>query len=180
MRFLSCSSSFLALLASLVVAPSTHAASCPFTSSFTAAMEVLEQAVPCASASSHKKYVKDAKKAVRSQLSGPCKKLFVKRFINNSTCGRSGFEVCCQVNKKGKDVSKVVKIGKCKGQTCASSPTSVGEGCQSNGTCAPVTTTTSIGGTTTTTGGGATTTTTTSSTTTTTCPASGCVNLNLD
>ena len=104
--------SLIALLALLAIAPSTHAASCPFTSSFAAVMDALERAVPCASASNHMKYVKAAKKAVRSELTGPCKKLFVKRFIVNSTCGRSGFEVCCETNKKGKDVSKVVKVGK--------------------------------------------------------------------
>ena len=94
--------SLIALLAVLAAAPSTHAASCPDTSGFAAAMDAVEQAVPCASASKHMKYVKQAKKALGSRLSGPCKKLFVKSFIKNSTCGRSGFEVCCATNKKAR------------------------------------------------------------------------------
>ncbi len=178
MRFLPCSCSFLALLALLAAAPSTsRAAVCSDTSGFAAAMEAVEAAVPCDGAAKHAKYVKSAKKALGGALSGACKKAFVKRFIANSTCGRGGFEVCCQVNKKGKDVSKVVKIGKCKGTTCSEqAPTSVGEGCTSNGLCATTTTTS----TTTTTLNAPATTTTTSSTTTTTCPGGVCVQLNLD
>jgi hypothetical protein len=157
----------LALLALLIAAPSIHAAKCTDTSGFEAAMDGVEAAVPCASATKHKKYVKDAKRALGSRLAGPCKKAFVKRFLANSTCGRSGFEVCCDANNRGKDISKVVKAGRCKGEVCtASRPQSVGEGCTASGTCIPTTTTTTTSSTST--SSMATTTTTTSSTTTST------------
>jgi hypothetical protein len=134
----------VALLALLATAPSVHAAKkCTDTSSFAAVMESVEASVPCASATKHGKYVKQAKQAVGSMLTGGCKKQFTKRFLENSTCGRSGFVVCCDANKKGKDISKVVKAGKCKGQVCtATAPTSVGAGCTPQGSCVTTTTTT--------------------------------------
>jgi hypothetical protein len=160
----------LALLALLIAAPSIHAAKCTDTSGFEAAMDGVEAAVPCTSATKHKKYVKDAKRALGSRLAGPCKKAFVKRFLENSTCGRSGFEVCCDANKKGKDISKVVKAGKCKGEVCtASRPQSVGEGCTASGTCIPTTTTTTTSSTSTSSSMATTTTTTSSTTTSTEC-----------
>src|SRR5262249_38062724 len=145
--------SLLALLALLVAAPSVRAAKCSDTSRFSAVMEAVERAVPCASATKHKKYVKDAKHAIGSMLSGPCKKAFVSRFLVKSICGRRNVEVCCDANKRGKDISKIVKKGKCrKGEVCTTSPQSVGEGCTARGACATTTTTstttTSIPGTT--------------------------------
>src|SRR5262245_12565983 len=140
-----CLVALLALLALLATAPAVHAGKkCADTSGFAAVLESVEASVPCASASKHGKYVKQAKQAVGSRLTGACKKQFTKRFLQNSTCGRSiGFVVCCDANKKGKDISKVVKAGKCKGQVCtATAPTSVGAGCTQQGSCATTTTTT--------------------------------------
>src|SRR5262245_22747913 len=154
------------LVAVLLAAPSVYAAPCTVTSTFPRVMQVVEQAVPCASATTFKRYKKQAKQAVGGLLSKSCKKLFVKRFINQSTCGRPNFEVCCDTNKKGKDTSKVVRKGRCKGQVCAAAPTSVGEGCMANGQCVPTTTTTTS--TTTTTTRASTTSTVASSTSTTT------------
>src|SRR4029077_706268 len=102
----------VALLALLAVVPSAHAKKCTDTSGFAAVMESVEAAVPCASATKHGKYVKQAKKAIGSALAGACKKQFVKSFIAQSTCGRPGFVLCCATNKKGKNISKVVKAGK--------------------------------------------------------------------
>jgi hypothetical protein len=134
----------VALLALLAVVPSAHAKKCTDTSGFAAVMESVEAAVPCASATKHGKYVKQAKKAIGSALSGACKKQFTKRFLANSTCGRTGFVVCCDANKKGKDISKVVKASKCKGQVCTDTkPISVGAGCTPQGSCVTTTTTTS-------------------------------------
>jgi hypothetical protein len=185
MRFLDCS--LLALLAVVAAAPSTsRAAGCSDTSGFAGVMASVDQAVPCDSATKHGKYVKQAKKALDGSLSGPCKKLFIKRFIANSTCGRGG-QICCNLNKKGKDASKFVKGG-CKG--CVATATSVGLGCNTDGSCVvpttttlPLTTTTIL--TTTTTfaeqsSTTSTTSTTTTSTTSTTCPDGICVKLNLD
>ena len=135
----------LALLALLVAAPAVHAKKCTDTSGFDAAMEAVEAAVPCADATKHGKYVKSAKKALGNSLTGACKKQFVRDFIAKSTCGRPGFVVCCETNKKGKNVSKVVKnASKCKkGTVCTdTNPTSVGDGCTAQGTCVTTTTTT--------------------------------------
>src|SRR5262249_46143413 len=89
------------------------------------------------------KYVKNAKRALGHQLSGACRKQFLKRFLAQSTCGRSGFVVCCSANRKGKDTSKVVKASRCRGSVCSeSNPTNVGEGCTSGGACVTPTTTT--------------------------------------
>jgi hypothetical protein len=134
----------VALLAVLAAASSVHAAKrCSDTSGFDAAMQAVDAAVPCASATSHKKYVKNAKKLLGSQLSGACRKQFVQRFLAQSTCGRSGFVVCCSENRKGKDTSKAVKASKCRGSVCSeSNPTNVGEGCTSGGACVTTTTTT--------------------------------------
>src|SRR5262245_31661713 len=136
----------VAVLAVLAVSPSVHAAKrCTDTSGFEAAMDAVEAAVPCSSATRHKSYVKQAKKALGSRLSGACKKQFVQRFLAKSTCGRTGFVVCCSANRTGKDTSKVVKAGKCKGSVCSeTNPMSVGEGCTSGGTCVTTTTTTSV------------------------------------
>jgi hypothetical protein len=154
--------SSLSLLVLLVAVPSAYAAKCNDTSGFAAAMESVEAAVPCASATKHGKYVKQAKKAAKNTgLSKACRKTFIKRYIKQSTCGRSNFEVCCEVNKKGKDKSNAVKAGKCKkGTVCTeTNPQSVGEGCTDSGTCVTTTTTT---------------TTTTPTTTTTTTPTAVC------
>src|SRR5262245_33910164 len=140
----------VALLVVLAAAPSLYAAPCTVTSTFPRVMQVVETAVPCASATTFKRYKKQAKQAVGGLLSKSCKKLFVKRFINQSICGRPNFEVCCDTNKKGKDTSKVVRKGRCKGQVCAAAPMSVGEGCMANGQCVPTTTTTTSTTTTTT------------------------------
>src|SRR5262245_60369765 len=139
--------SSLVLLAALVAAPAAHAAKkCTDTSGFAGVMDAVEQAAPCESATKRGKYVKAAKKAAGSQLSGACKKEFVKRFILQSTCGRKGFVVCCSTKKGGK-ASSIVKSSKCAkrgGTTCAeTNPTSVGEGCQPSGACVTTTTTTS-------------------------------------
>ena len=66
--------SFLALLTLLLLASSAHAAKCTDTSGFDAVLAQVESQVPCASATKHKKYVKDAKKAVGSALSGPARR----------------------------------------------------------------------------------------------------------
>src|SRR5262249_40426740 len=158
--------SVVALLVLLLAAPTAHAAkTCTDTSNFEMVMSHVEGTVPCASATKHGKYVKQAKKALGRMLTGACKKQFVKRFLANSTCGRPDFVVCCGTNKKGKDISKVVKASKCqskKGKTLMmcpdTDPTTVGEGCTSGGACVTTTSTTTS------------TTTTTSSTTTTTHP----------
>jgi mucin-6/19 len=140
----------VALLAVLVAAPSLYAAPCTVTSNFPEVMQAVEQEVPCANATRYRKYTKQAKQALGGLLSKSCKKLFVKRYILRSTCGRANFEVCCDTNKKGKDTSRVVRKGRCKGQVCAAAPTSVGEGCMANGQCVPTTTTTTSTTTTTT------------------------------
>jgi hypothetical protein len=134
----------VALLALFAIVPSAHAKKCTDTSGFAAVMESVEAAVPCASATKHGKYVKQAKKAIGSALTGACKKQFAKRFLAQSTCGRPNFVLCCATNKKGKDISKVVKAGKCKKGTSCNDPdlTSVGEGCTAQGTCVTTTTTT--------------------------------------
>ena len=83
----------VALVAFLLAAPTVYAAPCAVTSNFAEVMQAVEQAVPCASATKFKRYKKQAKQAVGGLLSKSCKKLFVKRFINQSTCGRANFEV---------------------------------------------------------------------------------------
>src|SRR5262245_42576568 len=101
--------SSLVLLAALIGAPAAHAAKkCTDTSGFAAVMDAVEAAVPCAGATKHGKYVKKAKKAVGTRLSGACKKEFVRRAIAQSTCGRQGFVVCCSTKRGGK-ASTVVK-----------------------------------------------------------------------
>ena len=52
--------------------------------------------------------------------------------------------VCCETNKKGKNISTVVKATKCtKGTVCPdTNPTNVGDGCTAQGTCVTTTTTT--------------------------------------
>ena len=57
--------------------------------------------MPCESATKHGKYVKRAKKAIGSALTGSCKKQFVKSFIVQSICGRAGFELCCSDQQEG-------------------------------------------------------------------------------
>jgi hypothetical protein len=135
--------------------PSARAARCTDTSGFAAAAEAVNAAVPCASAARHRKYIKDAKRALSGTgLHGACRKAFVRRFIKRSLCGRPAgrFEVCCRADAKGKDTSTVVKAGKCrKGQVCSSAPQSVGAGCTGTGTCVTTTTTTTTTVTTTTT-----------------------------
>jgi hypothetical protein len=166
--------SLLALLALLVAAPAARAAKCSDTSGFAAAQKAVEALCSC-DALKHGKYVKCGKKVSKGNLSHGCRGLFTQRFLAQSTCGRTGFVVCCQTNKKGKDASKAVKAAKCHRPLCPTDPTSVGEGCTSSGACVTTTTTT-----TTTASTAPTTTTTTTSTTTTTCPESGCTHYLLD
>src|SRR5262245_40802554 len=134
----------VALIALFAVVPAAHAKKCTDTSGFAAVMQSVEAAVPCASATKHGKYVKQARKAIGSALTRACKKQFIKCFIAQSTCGRPGFVLCCATNKKGKNISKVVKAGKCKKGTSCNNPdlTSVGEGCTAQGSCVTTTTTT--------------------------------------
>jgi hypothetical protein len=144
------------LLVGLVVGvPSARAARCTDTSGFAAAAAAVNAAVSCAGAVRHRKYVKDAKRALRSTgLRGACRKGFLDRFIKRSLCGRrpGRFEVCCRANARGKDISKVVKAGRCrKGQACSGAPQSVGAGCTDAGTCVTTTSTTTSTTTTTTT-----------------------------
>ncbi len=161
----------LAVLGLLLATPVVHAARCRDTSLFGAAMETVEAAVPCGQATKRRKYVKDAKRAVPRTLSKACRKAFTKRFIVNSTCGHpeGRFVVCCDANRKGKDISKVKKARKCKADPCNNGATNVGEGCTSTGVCVTTTTTST-----------STTVTTTSSTTTTTCVAGQGANFDLD
>ncbi len=136
----------LPLLGLVVGLPVAHAARCPDTSGFAAAATAVEAAVPCDSTVRHGKYVKDAKRALRATaLRGPCRKAFVERFAKRSLCGRPAgrFEVCCRGKANGKDVSKVVRAGRCRnGQVCSGAPQSVGAGCTEAGACVTTTTTT--------------------------------------
>ncbi len=139
--------SWVALLGLLVVSPPVHAKKCSDTSGFDAVMEQVEAAVPCASATKHGKYVKQAKKQLKGKLSGACKREFAKQYLSRSICGRADkFEVCCSTKKGGK-ASRVVKKGKCAkkgGSVCANldNPTSVGDACTASGVCETTTTTT--------------------------------------
>jgi cysteine-rich repeat protein len=137
---------FVISLAVLVLGGGTAtAAPCP-SPDLAALRASVEQACPCAEASSggaYKKCVKDKLKA--DGVKGSCKKGMMSTAAK-SVCGRSGFVVCCQPGKKG----KVVKTAKCKrGTVCeavASSDFSVfplsGLDCSAAGACPTSSTTT--------------------------------------
>lgn len=152
----------LALLALLVTAPPAEARTkrCADTAGFAAAMAAVEAVVPCAAADRHDPYVRKARKALGSRLTGRCKRQFVERYIEQSTCGRPDKVVCCAAGRtKQRAPSAVVRTKACR-TTCPSAPRSVGAGCAADGACVTTTTTTTTIGTTPT---------TTSTTTTTMC-----------
>lgn len=129
-------------IAFAAAASPAQARRCADTSGFAAAMEAVEASVPCAATGSHRRYVKDAVKALGGRLNGPCKRSFVRRFIKQSTCGRDGMVVCCKAGRPGTRLrNAVVKADRCSGP-CPGAPASVGVGCTATGACVPTTTTT--------------------------------------
>ncbi len=145
---------------------------------------VMAAECPCASAPSHRAYVKCAagvvSKAVKAGTLPKSCKSTVKRCALHSTCGRPGFVTCCRTTAKGAQKCAVKKgAAACKapkgGTACVSSQASCCDAC-GDATCQPsaTTTTTPLRRTTTTThmsGGNPPTTTT--STTVSTCVARG-------
>jgi hypothetical protein len=119
---------FVALLAAVAMqaAPAEAAVNCTAASQcatvLAAAQAAIEQACPCAQATSRKAYVKCAKgvlKLQKQQLGSKACRGAAKQGALNSTCGRSGFVPCNKQNKKGtKTACKVVKAAKCKGSAC--------------------------------------------------------------
>lgn len=159
----------------LAAAPLSHAGRCGDTSDFAAAKAAVDAAAPCAGATTRGRYVKAAKRALGSRLRGACRAEFLDRFVKRSTCGRGRLVVCCKVDKKGRDRSRVLSEARCvrkvRGEPCTSTGAqNVGEGCSPLGTCvttartAPTTTTAPPGLVTTTTTVTVTTTSTTSTT----------------
>jgi cysteine-rich repeat protein len=143
---------FVTSLAAAVFGVGTAmAAPCPSTD-LAALRATVEQACPCAEASSKGAYVKCVKAKLKADgVKGSCKKGMTAAAAQ-SVCGRSGFVVCCQPGKKG----KVVKTAKCKkGTVCQAVPNPdfgvfplSGSDCSAQGSC-PTSSTTSTSTTTT-------------------------------
>ena len=85
--------------------------------------------------------MKAAKRALReTTLRGACRKEFLAHFIQQSTCGRTGVVVCCKIDQKGRDKSRVLAESRCvrklKGTPCTTTGAqNVGEGCTPACTC---------------------------------------------
>jgi hypothetical protein len=96
----------------------------------------------CTAATSHKKYMKCVRGAIKDALKDgslpkTCKKA-VKRCEGNSICGRAGAAVCCQLNGVGAVTAKVVKKPEqCGGTVCQANP-STADACKPDATCAPL------------------------------------------
>lgn len=132
------------------------AARCDDITSVAAAQAAVDAAVSCDGVVSRAEYVKRGKGALEgAALSPACRRRFVTERLRRSVCGRPGSVVCCAVNQKGRDVSRVVREGRCvNGMACPTVvgfPRSVGEGCTASGSCAAAPTTTTTTSTTTTT-----------------------------
>jgi hypothetical protein len=95
----------------------------------------------CAAATSHKKYMKCVRSTIKDAVQGgtlpkACKKA-VKRCESDSTCGRTGAVVCCEMNGGGMKARVVKKPEQCAATVCTAFP-STADACRSDATCAPL------------------------------------------
>jgi hypothetical protein len=102
---------------------------------------LVSAACDCASASSHKQYVKCAKQVVKAAvnegtLQKPCKGSIMKCEAR-STCGKSRSSICCVMNPKNSKVKAVaVRGSRCPSSgTLCEQPGSLADACSAEGAC---------------------------------------------
>ena len=102
----------------------------------------IAQTCECATAKSHKKYMKCVRGAIKDAVEAEtlpkeCKKA-VKGCEGDSTCGRPGAAVCCEMNDVGAMEARVVKKPERCGATVCTALPSTADACKSDATCAPL------------------------------------------
>ena len=115
---------------------------CPDQSAIDSVRSAIAKSCDCTNATSHKKYVRCAKAAIKDAVKGgtlpkQCKKA-VGRCERATTCGMDDAAVCCTMDGKGRVKGRVTrKPDKCGGAVCTAFA-STADSCMPDASCAPL------------------------------------------